>query len=1012
MEALSTICEISAYRRGKTYIAMCRLKFNPREGEWPLSPGTQDVSRLRDAIGRLALYAASAIGKLKTVDVAGFIASICGGAALEIGGISLEKILGACWGKIEKWASKRELAKAVRGLYLYRSADDILRQRLDRIPELIRRNADAIRDRLGSGESFIEIVKDLLATADDMELSEDYAEALAIALQRGISRVIASGVTPSDVYSLPTSEGTKSDQILTAVELLHATLGSHALARELVDLSFSTRLERIEVTLDRDALTAGQDESLSQHRAVTEPTFFRRPHLNWVDLERGYYYDRPKLVDNIEDKFARGNWLQLIVAPSGAGKTTLGLILGYRHVTLYGGIAYYVDLEGKSDVDLAGDVGEIAKALKRIKRAGWSEETSNGGSSANHDFDAVEEIPSILVIVDNIHLNLKRVQGLVQGVRSAYLGTDLAAALSILLLARVGHEDLQRGTEQILAELFGSDLGEGIVETRTLERRDFKDAVRGIADVFARERDIGDIKSFERDLVRKSQESLWLLSFVLRGLERGRSIEEINLCEEVEEFYYCPSGRPDCMSSVFRRVLDTRASDNGLDLKRLEPADARGALRAVLTTIAALGTLGTPVPVQYLVEAAQEHKVASDISGRFLEGNKARSVVNEIIERLRRLNEIVDGEMAGWNTVRLPHATLAEAIWSCAVERGRPTILVGESRDDDTSNATDKTIERVVLSLLDWCARYYIVDRNSGPALLPQVLWQAVLKNFRTSYHRVESLPKWFRQGEEPQQQLRLRALALALENHPEPSIFAGLLRSRPWPLPEAWQSLFKDAFLVAERPGVVLHAIGSFVARTPMMIAAIEARIDDLCAEITHPQESATVLWAISPFPQICRNERVLNAVATALRSSPKPWRILHAIDDWPKVRDDPKTVSTVRQSAVPRIAEALRSHPVPWWILHAIRNWPEVRDDPKIVSAIAEALRSGPKPWRILHVMKGWPGVQAHPDVRAAIDDVAEKICQARSRQWIPDITWESIVKIPQLRQHECIERLLSRD
>ncbi len=1009
-----------------------------------MSPSSQDVSRLADLIARLALYAIGTVRERLTLDnVVGFISGICSGAPLGIGDFALSKTLEAFWDRIERWARKRELAKTIRGLYLYRSANRGVRKSLDKIPKLIQSNASRIRKELEAGRSFVEIVEGLLADTDDIKLPEDYAKKLPINLQHAIFRVVASGVKLPDVYSFLIGVGMKNDEISQAIELLRATLQSNALARELVDLSFSTRLERIEVTLDCDALTAEQNESLLQDRTAPEPTFFRRPHLNWVDLERGYYYDRSKLVDDIEDKFAQGRWLQLIVAPSGAGKTTLGLIIGYRHLTLYGGIAYYVNLEDRSDVDLARDVGEIAKALKRIRMTAGSRRGNDEEDLADYDSASVEEIPSILVIVDNIHLNLGLVKDLIRSVRSAYVGTDLAAALSILLLARVGHEDLQRGTEQILAELFDSRLGRRIAGTHTLEKRDFKDAVRGIAEVFARERNIGDIKSFERDLVRRSQESLWLLSFVLRGLEKGRSIEEIDLCEEVEKFYYCEFERSERINSVFHRVLHTRASENGLDLGRLEPADARGALRAVLTTIAALGTLGTPMPKKYLIEAAERYGVPSDIAGGFLEGEEAKAVVEEMIERLRTLNEIVDGEMAGEQTVRLPHTTLAEVVWSCAVKTGRPSILAEESRDDDTSIAAHDMRERIVLSLLDWCAGYGIVDKNGGPGLLPQVIRQAILENFWT--WNLHVIANWFREGEDLQRQPRLSALAIALENYPGLSILDLPLFSSGF-LPDAWESLFKDAFLVADRPGLVLYAIKSFFTRRPTILE-VEARIDDLCAEIAQTQESKTVLSAISPFLEIRKNERIVNAIAMVLRSHPEPWEILYVISDWYDVRSDPKIVVAISEAilshpepwkilepislgiiewpevsgnskVINAIAEALRSHPRPWWILYAISDWDEVRDDPEIDSAvgetaiprIAEAIRSSFNPWLILHRIVDWSKIQANPDVRAAIDEVAETICEDHRWGLIPDWVWENIVKIPQLRQHECIRRFLS--
>jgi len=277
---------------------------------------------------------------------------------------------------------------------------------------------------------------------------------------------------------------------------------------------------------------------------IRSAEWFRKNGLKWIDIEEKFVDERADIVELLRSKI-EDKPIVLLNAKSGAGKTSIGFLLGHhlkqnenwRNV-------YYIDMKQNQDVrksDLVSFVTDLSKESKSI----------DGSASMN------------LVIVDNAHL-APRIVGNIAGTSKKWrdyvriliiVRTSEDPKMSLQMDPYVLEEDSQKLMEtsnekwsRIIRGELSSEMHLGIVN---LGKAEFQKTVKSILLEFMKNRGLTASEGTEKlvDILKiKCGDSLRILSFILRLLVskstlvvkseiQVQQVQQVDICEMVNDYY-------------------------------------------------------------------------------------------------------------------------------------------------------------------------------------------------------------------------------------------------------------------------------------------------------------------------------------------------------------------------------------------------------------------------------------------------------------------------------------------
>ncbi|NWF94575.1 MAG: hypothetical protein HXY34_00360 [Candidatus Thorarchaeota archaeon] len=269
-----------------------------------------------------------------------------------------------------------------------------------------------------------------------------------------------------------------------------------------------------------------------QMREKTEPIWFRIPP-KWVDFEE-HVCRREKLDDLF--KAIQDNSVTMLLALSGAGKTTLTLHLGYELLTKRGWrfVVYW-------------DAGRLGFGDPTECIRGVSDRMAKQGLSNS----------MALVIIDNVHLTPGLVGKCMNDLRGQF-----EKNVRCLLVARVTRASVaedKKEWERLLRPDDGyakSAQEESGLSYFTLESDDFEKAIKQIVESYSES--LEDREELMRQYTSKSRESLVLLKFLLSdvGTKHAGDVEQVKKADLKKSLcnYY--------EYSVIRGILDAMKPEN------------------------------------------------------------------------------------------------------------------------------------------------------------------------------------------------------------------------------------------------------------------------------------------------------------------------------------------------------------------------------------------------------------------------------------------------------------------
>ncbi len=413
------------------------------------------------------------------------------------------------------------------------------------------------------------------------------------------------------------------------------------------------------------------------------PVWFRRPHANWTDIAHGRIIDREEEIKHILDTLRNKN-IQLVVGDSGAGKTTLAYLLGHRllessDIPFRPYNVYYIDITESGD-GTAGHIDKLVRAFFQLKQ------------------ESGIEACRMLLLIDNVHLMpaiAKQVfarykcrvetaskSGDVDFVLFGRTTTNTAVDSSIDMMAEMGM-DPSSTVSEIRSRLQEDGFFEGeFASALVLERQGSERVVSQITDTYLSVVD-GDSDQDLREevsnyVLQRSRGSLWLVSFVLRAIERIRSkigkvaINSIDydFCTEMKLYYGLidePFENTQIMKleSVYERISSDVRFRRIAHYLRSEQ-ERRGALVLILYSLSIYSQLELPIPEAFLNEIVDPAELQPQRQpNRRISRHDADKLVNTLKILLKDSGEVVGLKRGGAEYLSLPHMTLAKHIVIC-----------------------------------------------------------------------------------------------------------------------------------------------------------------------------------------------------------------------------------------------------------------------------------------------------------------------------------------------------------
>ncbi len=854
-------------------------------------------------LSRLALLLTSSKTFHIIKDVAGTLSSLLiPGAIGDLAIDAMEQL----WKKGKRERFLKTIKKRIKGLLIYRAGILTEKQKeiIANIATIIQKNRKLIIDAILQNRSFTDIIVEILSN-NGLELA--LAKELAPSLEVLLSKVLVED-KDDPISQLLLSVKGDTVRILQFLEKWTCMMFPKYEPSAFVFLPKFLKYDEVLHELGRSRKGLCNPPM---------PRFFRRPRINWLDLDNGYYYERSDVIRKIEDNFSDTN-MQMILAESGAGKTTLSFIYGYELIKRNAKV-YYVNLEEKSDI--INDIGNIV--VDHARSMNWS----NGFGLGNR------ATPDVLFIVDNIQVNLEVARDIYRQYKwSQFAPQEDEFVPFFLFLARSIFDDLEESMKYFMGQITETSLSSDSIEEKSiatsllntviLEENDFSSTVRGIISKF-RDKESKDFHEHLDKITKKSQRSLWLLSFIINGLMQGQNIDAIDLWEEFRKYYFDPKEPQSLLSRILMRVFGDVSNR-----PRKEQL-----FTSLLGTIAFYNSLDVPVPLDYFLQFGKDTKSLEKILGGELEFN-----MNRLLSQLANWGELITHTVEDWEFLSLPHKTLAKELWqSISSDPSNLFFVVEESNGNGLS-----TEEQLAIALLKWCNS----QEPGRTRLLPWIIDRLVIGNLQY-WNKSQYVPTFLLECLDVfVPQLEKASLLVLITSHLSSS---------------AWDTLFAKCLELSENPLQILQAINFAISkRSKILHIAIKKSITKIAHSLEIHPTPWRVLRGIALWNELRDSEVIRMAIrsvapkiAAAIETSSEPWWILDAIKGWDNLRDD-QTI----QSA---IVHTIKRHPIPWLIFKAIKPWDRPQYYEKILEhekilASSHAFEISKEPWKLLDSMEKW--------------------------------------------------------
>ncbi len=940
---------------------------------------SDDANDAPSILSRIALILTSSESIKTLLNVAGNFAS---SAFSQLAGDSVVKVLEWLWNKNCQRAIRKSIRKSIKELEIYRTLDRKQKKVLDGLVDHIHKEKDLVFESIKNNRSFIEIISAILTGAG---FDQQTSQAIAMHLRLRLARVVAVQASDSSILEL----------LFTVHENINTV--QQYISQTLIPPIRSTYFRSLQsVLFFEDVLNDIEEWKLyGGHRP--KPMFFRKPHISWLDLIEEYFYERNDLIESIEHNFENTSNMQLIVAKSGAGKTTLSFILGFKRISEWGHFTYYLNLESKTGAEIAD---KIIEDIERIL----------GTINSLYNVSAVQSLGEkvlperVLFIIDNIHVNVDVSNEIFSRYRtSKHNKESIHRAINFLFLARPLYNDFDRSVMDLqrrIAESYDEQPSK-LLPTTKLQQEEFDRTIEGIISQFKEKIDIDS--TLVRKISEKSRGSLWLLSFALNSLRAGQDIDELDIGDEIRKYYYDLDSTHSLLYRIHKHVFDTPFTVNRSKKERL--------FKALVSTISFFNAHDMPVPIDYLIESTEDITAVR----KRLRGN-LKFDLEMIISKLVEWGELIIVNMQDLDLVQLPHRTLAEEFWRHTPKDESSVFFLPSDTIADQPITINETL---ILSLLEWC-------RNNAPDLLENTIYNLIVINIE-KYYASHIIPSTIMDY--------INYFNIAISRYE--NLFRGLLGTTVMidemlgrQFSTEWHQLFRNSIEQHERPWSVISFILSNegLRDDPEICAAVERVKGKIISTLETGHETWRITRVILQRDELRNDSRITRALANAIKLDFEPWWIIREVCKWDHLRSDPhirqaitesiKNLRTVREvcewddfrndsEIKAMIARILEQHEMPWLLIREISKWADLRSDPNVIAAITRTIEHGETPWMMIHEIRKWSELRNNPMILESIESVERRIAEAIEHDEAPwtiidNISgWSELTSDPQIRQ-----------
>lgn len=671
---------------------------------------------------------------------------------------------------------------------------------------------------------------------------------------------------------------------------------------------------RVETRLN-EILTTIQDNLDISYQG--EPEFFRIPDPKWIDFTNSTVYFREEIdeLSKMLKPTLQQDPLALLVAPSGAGKTHLAYALAYVSLVDPRSPFEYVYYEN------------VARRDSRLV----SHTTGRGELVYRKLEDIFDEVlallesnqttPSrrVLVILDDIHLNIRIIEG---------LGRRLARyrnRVSVLLVARslaLQHQEQDEWKRRILGH---TDADLSILH---LDKRRFEQTLEGITSQFLTTNRFraDDPEKLLRVLSEQTGESLRLLSFILKDLPthnrviRHEDIGSLPLCKRVEGYF--DKLRLDLIDQI-QGSLIIQSQDSYVSV-----------FSEVLMTLAIFSQMEVLIPggaIQYLVEA---DKITTD------------AILNFLRHR-REMRLVVENHTSLYG---IDHPTVARTLVTCHNQKN--------PNSEYTKPEGLSKLERMCILLLKH-------NRNQSlPSPLPEIL----AFGQETTIHWDE-LNRFLSEAG-PQGGADLVPHAMSKMG----AGFHSCLRSLPDLLTsEAVIAEIVNSIQDGEHASEIIDSLLWMPDAKCKHILEIGAIVQAAASAIEESESPPLIVLAIKHHRPLVRSTIIQTAIATSIRKSDAPTYLIASIAGADDLTRNKEILEAV-ESRVDEIAIVIENSTNPWLTILLVSHMENVMLSEEIRYAIAKAIKESDKSWLILASLMNLEQVLADDRIRKAVAESIE--------------------------------------
>lgn len=422
---------------------------------------------------------------------------------------------------------------------------------------------------------------------------------------------------------------------------------------------------------------------------IRSAEWFRKNGLKWIDIEERFADERADIIELLRNRIEEKP-IVLLNAKSGAGKTSIGFLLGYHLIENESWRnVYYLDVKQNQDVrksDLVNFVIDLSKESK----------PRDDSTSMN------------LVIVDNVHLAPRivgyiastskkwrdnvRILVIVRTLEDSKISLQMAPYDLVEDSQKLMETSNEKWSKNICGKM-SPELHLGIVNLGKVE---FQKTVKNILYEFMKNRELTASEGTEKlvDILKiKCGDSLRILSFILRLLVskstlvveseiQVQQVEQIDICEMVNEYY-----------ENLKLGISENLGGNSL------LHDIENAFEKTLAIISLLNTMEIPCNYEFIPTLVKIAFPGADISV---------DAISKVVNHAEQSGDLIKNRYSTTSKIHslhsLPHRSEASYIYKC------------RSNLTPTKEEDHRRIEKVLIKLLELCRD------NSLPIPLLQIM--------------------------------------------------------------------------------------------------------------------------------------------------------------------------------------------------------------------------------------------------------------------------------------------------